>query len=164
MNLLQLLLRTSWVSVISATIAALLSGVSSTGLIALINLSLNNTKLPITSLAWAFAACCLLLLISTAASLILIAYLSQEVIFKLWLELIRRILASPLRRIEEIGSPTLLATLTEDIEAISSAAIAISNISVNVAAIVACLIYLCWLSIPVFLSMLACCWEYLAIS
>ncbi|AFZ14719.1 cyclic peptide transporter [Crinalium epipsammum PCC 9333] len=156
MNLLQLLLRTSWVSVTSAIIAALISGVSSTGLIALINLSLNNSKLPITSLAWAFAACCLLLLISTAASLIAIAYLSQQVIFKLWIDLNRRILASPLRRIEEIGSPRLLATLTEDIEAISQAAIAISNISVNVAAIVACLIYLCWLSIPVFLSMLAC--------
>ncbi|MBD1924530.1 cyclic peptide export ABC transporter [Microcoleus sp. FACHB-831] len=153
MNHYRLLLRTSWVTVTLAAIAGLLSGASSVGLIALINLSLRNAKLPADQLAWSFFGLCLVLLITTAASQILIARLSQGVIFNLRMVLTRRILACPLRHLEEIGSHRLLALLTEDVEAVSNASISVSTLCVNTAILASCLLYFSWLSLPVFFLM-----------
>src|SRR6476469_4765565 len=141
MNHYRLLLRTSWVTVTLAAIAGLLSGASSVGLIALINISLRNAKLPADQLAWSFFGLCLILLITTAASQILIARLSQGVIFNLRMVLTRRILACPLRHLEEIGSHRLLALLTEDVEAVSNASISVSTLCVNTAILASCLLY-----------------------
>jgi putative pyoverdin transport system ATP-binding/permease protein len=154
MNVIRLFIRISWISVTLAVFTGLLSGASNAGLIALINLTLSNISSPQTTMAWSFVGLCFLLLLTTTASQILLAHLSQKVIFYLRLGLNRRILACPLRRLEEIGSPKLLAALTEDVEAISTASLSISSLCVNIALLAGCLIYLSWLSTPVFLFML----------
>lgn len=154
MNIIRLLLRTSWVSVIFAVFTGLFSGASSAGLIALINLALKNTKLPTVTLAWSFVGLCCLMLLTTTASQVLVTRLAQEEIFNLRMLLNRQILACPLRHLEEIGSSRLLTTLTQDIEVISFASSSVSILFVNVALLVGCFIYLSWLSVPVFLLML----------
>jgi len=156
MKMIRLLLKNSWQTVILAAGTGLLSGVSSAGLIALINLTLRGDQYPPTLLAGTFAGLCLLLLISTAAAQILIARLAQEVIFKLRMRLSEGILACPLRHLEAIGTPQLLATLTEDIEVISIASISVATLFVNAAILLACLLYLSWLSVPVFLLIFGC--------
>ncbi|GAA6620101.1 cyclic peptide export ABC transporter [Scytonema sp. NUACC26] len=132
-------------------LTGLLSGASSTGLIAIINISLTNTELPKSVLANSFIGLCLLILLTNAPSQIFLTILAQRIVFDLRMQLTRRILACPLRRLEELGIPTLLASLTEDVEAISKASLSLSILCLNLAILLGCMLYLSWLSVKVFL-------------
>lgn len=151
MKLIRLLLRTSWLRVTLAAISGLLSGLCSAGLIALINLTLSGPNISLLILAAVFGGLCLILLVATTFSQVLLAQLAQQVIYDLRMFLNRQILDCPLRHLEEIGASPLLAALTEDVEVISNASSSISGLFVNTALLVACLIYLGYLSVPVFL-------------
>ncbi|WP_460206552.1 hypothetical protein [Scytonema sp. NUACC21] len=118
MNLIRLFLNTSWKNIVLAVFTGLLSGASTAGLIALINLTLQGTNLPNSTLAFGFLGLCVLLLIATTVSQMFISRLVEQIIYDLRLLLTRRILVCPLRQIEEIGIPRLLAALTQDIVAI----------------------------------------------
>lgn len=154
MQLFRLLLQASWSNFAWATLTGLVSGISITGLIALINLTLKGTSLPVSVLAWSFVGLCILALITTAASQMLIGRLVQGVVFDLRVRLNRQILANPLRVLEEAGAPRLLATLTDDVEAVANAAFSVSLLGVNIAMLVGCFLYLARLSVPVFLLVL----------
>ncbi len=151
MNLFRLLLRTSALFLSLAVLAGILSGGCAAGLIALINATLNQNQASTTTLVWIFAALCLVRLITNLASQILLINLSEKAILDLRMLLSRRILGSPLPQLEQIGANRLLATLTEDIRTISSAVIIIPFFCINIAIVIACLIYLGWLSTTVFL-------------
>ncbi|MGK7877550.1 MAG: ABC transporter transmembrane domain-containing protein [Xenococcaceae cyanobacterium] len=155
MKLIHLLLKNSWVTVTLAAFIGLLSGTSSAGLIAVINFTLQQLEQPPGWLAWSFAGLCMVLLVTTAASLILMTRLSQKIIFDLRVSLTQSILTCPLRHLEVIGAPRLLAALTKDVEAIANASGSVSGLCVNVALLLGCFIYLSWLSVPVFLFLLA---------
>jgi putative ATP-binding cassette transporter len=66
----------------------------------------------------------------------------------------QRILASSLRQIETIGTPALLASLSEDIESISNFVTFIPFVCINIAVVSGCLAYLSWLSGMLFLVLL----------
>lgn len=66
----------------------------------------------------------------------------------------RRILAAPLRHLEELGAHRLLATLTDDIPAITNALTFIPIFCINIVIVLGCLFYLGWLSWPVLLAVL----------
>jgi putative pyoverdin transport system ATP-binding/permease protein len=155
MKLVRLFLKHSGVAVAIAIITSLLSGVSTAGLIALINLVLEGSTIPRAILVGSFVGFALLLLITTAVSQLLIGRIAQQLVFKLRLQLSRRILACSLRQLEEIGASRLLATLTEDIETISNASFSIAVLCVNIALFVGCLVYLTWLSPLGFLPVMA---------
>lgn len=76
--------------------------------------------------------------------------LSQKVIFDTRLLLCHRILASPLRCLEELGTSRLLATLTDDVQAISDAVAFIPSLCIAGAVVIGCLFYLIYLSWIVF--------------
>lgn len=150
MSLIRLLLSTSGTSVLLAIFAGSIAGIGNAGLIALINTVLQGTNRSRSVLALCFLGLCLLVLISTAMSQIYISRVTETMIFDLRLRLTSRLLACPLRHIEEIGIPQLLAVLTQDIEAIASASLPISLLCIFVALLLGCLVYLSWLSIPLF--------------
>jgi len=150
MKLLRLLLNSSWVGVTLTAFTGLLSGASSAGLIATINLILRGTELPKSALAGGFVGLCCLLLVSSAASQALISRLALRVVLNLQLRLTRSILSCQLRRLEDIGPSRLLAALTEDVQAISAASFAVSNLCVAVAMLIGCFLYLSWLSLTLF--------------
>ncbi len=154
MKLIRLLLKSSWLGATLATFTGLLSGASSAGLIATINLMLRGTELPLSVLAWGFVGLCCLLAVSTTASQALIARLAQRVVLNLQLHLAQRILACRLCHLEAIGAPRLLATLTEDVQAISTASFAVSNLCISVALIISCFFYLSLLSPTLFCLLL----------
>ncbi len=157
MKLFHLLLRTSWMSVTLAAFTGFLSGACSAGLIALINFALKKIELrtlPTATLAWSFLALCLLLLGATVISQVLVTRLGQEIIVKMQMRLSRRILDAPLQHLEKIGSDKLLVVLTEDVDIVSAAALYVSSLFINIALLAGCLIYLSWLSVPVFLFLL----------
>ncbi len=153
MNLIHLLLQTSWITVALAALTGLLSGASSTGLIALINTSLAQES-TVAPLIWSFVGLGLVLLISNITSEVLLARLSEGTIFEMRMLLSQRILASPLQRLEALGAPRLLATLTDDIQSVATAFFSFPVLCTNLAIVVSCLIYLSWLSGPAFLFVL----------
>lgn len=156
MNLIEFLLKASWRSVLAAAIAGTLGGISSAAAIALINQSISqispaHPQAP-QGLLWGFVGLVAITLITNLISQFVLVQLAQDAIYKLRLRISGWILASPLRHLEELGANRLLATLTEDIQAISNAVFNIPALFVNAALICAALIYLGWLSIWVLLG------------
>ena len=154
MKLIRLLLKISKTNMILAAISGLISGASSVGLIATINLMLKAPDLPKIPLTYYFAGLCCLLLVSTVASQALMARLAQKAAYQLQILLTQRILSCPLPVLEEIGNPRLLATLTGDVEAISSASFIFSKLCLNISILISCFLYLSWLSLKLFFSIL----------
>ncbi len=151
MNLIRLLLRTGAFQVTLAVVAGILSGASAAGLIALLNTTLSQDQPSTGTLVWSFAGLCLIRLITNLACQVMLVRLAQSALLDLRMRLSRRILASPLRHLEQIGAPRLLAVLTEDIQAISNTVFIIPFYCINITILVGCLIYLCSLSQTVFL-------------
>jgi putative pyoverdin transport system ATP-binding/permease protein len=150
MQLLTLLLKTSGSQVWLAAITGLLSGLSTAGLIALINLSISAPDIPKQTLILGFMGLSLVLLVSMAVSQALLGRLVQATTLKLRMDLSQRILGCSLRHLEELGGSKLLATLTEDVETISMASFFMANLVVAITMLFSCLLYLGYLSLTVF--------------
>lgn len=155
MKLVSFLLRSSPVVVSIAILAGLVAGISNTGLLALINSTLSKINTSTTTLVWWFTVLCFVMLVGRSVSSLLLAYLSRWAVFDLRVKLSRQILNAPLRHLEELGAPRLLATLTDDVDSISIALTNIPLLCMHLAVIVTCLIYLAWLSLPVFFGVLS---------
>lgn len=151
MKLVAFLLRSSWRLVTLATIAGVVSGLSSAGLIALINTALPGSEASTIPLAWSFAGLCLVVLATSVLAEVLLTSLGQGSVLQLRMELSRQILAAPFRRLQEVGAPRLLVILTEDVTSIRQAFRAIPFLCIDGAIVVGCLIYLGWLSWPLLL-------------
>lgn len=133
-----------------AGLAGLLNGASTAGLIALINAALNQVESLQGVLPWGFAGLGLLLLLTHFASQVLLVRAAQQAVFQMRLVLGSRILASPLRQLEQLGNAQLLATLTDDVEAIARSFSVLPNLFNALAIVVGCLLYMAWLSVPLF--------------
>lgn len=129
----------------------LATGISSAGLVATINYTVEHLDNRPTWLPLVFASLCFVLLASATLSLASMAQLSQGTVYQLRFDLSNNILACSLKQLETLGSPKLLAALTNDVEVIANAAESISELIVNLSLIIGCLGYLCWLSPPIFL-------------
>ena len=156
MKIIRLLLKNSGKNFFLAAISSFLSGASSAGIIAVINYAIANLQNLPPWLIWLFISLCMTLWIFQFISWVLINRLSQGVIYDLRLEMTQRILNCPLQHLENLGVPKLLATLTDDITAISTASIQLSVVIVNIAVAFGIFVYLCWLSPLLFLIVFAC--------
>ena len=146
MKIIRLLLQNSGKNFILAAIASLISGASSAGIIAVVNYAISNLPDPPWWLLWIFIGLGIILWIFRFISWVMITRLSQEIIYRLRLDMTRKILDCPLQHLETVGTPKLLAALTGDINAIAGASIQLAVMSVNLAVLVGVFAYLCWLS------------------
>jgi putative pyoverdin transport system ATP-binding/permease protein len=146
MNLIWFLLRESWKNVLLAAIAGGISGSCNALLIASVNGALNNNITPNDSLFWQYLLLAFFALVFSFLSQFWLIRLSQSAVYKLRLRLSSQIIACPLRHLEELGAAKLLATLSDDIQAISSAVFSLPFFCTNIALIIGCLVYLGWLS------------------
>ncbi len=158
MNLIEFLLKASWLSVMAAAITGSISGMGSAATIALINRSISqispaHPQAP-PELLWGFIGLVAIVLTTNLISQFLLVKLAQDAIYKLRLRISGWILASPLRHLEELGASRLLTTLTEDVQSISGAVFSIPTLCVNAAIVIASLVYLGWLSIWVLMGTL----------
>jgi putative ATP-binding cassette transporter len=80
--------------------------------------------------------------------------LGQQALFELRMQLSRKILATPLRRIEELGAHRLLATLTDDIPTLTEALLNVPLMSINIAIIISSLVYMGSLSMTALMIVL----------
>ena len=155
MTLLRFLIRYSPAMVVWTSLAALLSGACNAGLIAMINSSLNRPGNPTTALVVGFAALGLGRILTNALAQITLSHFSQATTARLRQDLVRKILAVPLRQLEELGTPRLMVALTEDILEITQATLSIPIFAVNFAVLLGGAVYLAWLSLPVLIAMFA---------
>src|SRR5262245_16436429 len=102
-KLLNYLLRVSPKIVILAIVTGILAGVSNTGLLAVITRALSNSEASGPILVWSFAGLCLTMLLTRAASMIILTRLTLSSTLRLRVRMSRQILATPLRHLEEWG-------------------------------------------------------------
>ena len=153
MNLIWLLLKASWLQVAIAVLTGLVSGGTTARLIGLINKAISDgfqSSETINNLVWQFPVLVLIVIINSIISQVLLINLSQEAVYQLRLRLSRGILSSQLRHLEKLGTPRLLATLTEDVATLTNTVYAIPFICVDIAIITGCLLYLSSISSMVF--------------
>ncbi|MEM9266977.1 MAG: cyclic peptide export ABC transporter [Cyanobacteria bacterium P01_F01_bin.13] len=140
---------------ILAMLTALLSGLFSGGLITLIHRSLDAVDSPengFDQLGLVFALLIALTLISAIAANVVIAHLYRKVLLDLQSRLAKAITQAPLRKLEDIGSSSLLALFTEDIDNISDTATELVPLIINLVTSLVCCGYLLWLSWQAFLG------------
>ncbi|MGB7247704.1 MAG: ABC transporter transmembrane domain-containing protein, partial [Phormidesmis sp.] len=154
MDLIVFLVRSAWQAVSVALVTGFISGGCSAGLIALISVTVVQRATPPGGLAIAFIVLGLVALITAALSRILLVRFSQAAIFGLQMRLSRQILATELKPLEDLGLPRLLVILTEDIQAVATAAGVVPVLVINIASAAGCLIYISWLSWQVLMLVL----------
>ncbi len=146
MYLLSYLLQQAHRMMMAAVVAACLSGASSAALVGLISRQLTS-KTPITPRTIGyFVGLIITVMITDLLAKWLLTRLSAQTTYALRLRLAKRILNTPLRQLEIIGNPTLLAALGEDIRTIALALNQLPNVCIGLTIIVACSAYLTWLS------------------
>lgn len=146
MTVLKFIFRNSSGAMLFIALAGIAGGLANAGVIALIHAAMNTGGAGNLKLLYWFAGLCLLVLASNIISQILLLRVSQSVILNMRMTLSRQILKTPLRKVEEAGTPRVLQCLTGDAQAVSSAIISLPLICVNVVTVIACLLYASWLS------------------
>jgi putative ATP-binding cassette transporter len=105
----------------------------------------HSTDESLSSIIWGFVGLAIVALITSIISQIVLIRLSQDAVLQLRMHLSRQILASELSHIEQLGTSRLLATLTEDVQAVTDAVRLIPFLCIDVATVAGSLIYITWL-------------------
>jgi len=122
----------------------ILSGLASVGIVMLINRALVRGIDAF--VVWTFAALCIVLPLTRYLSQMTLVRLAQQTLLDLRLRICRRVLAAPLRVLEEIGAPRVLAILTEDVNAVREISTLIPLLTMHVTTVVGCLAFMAWIS------------------
>jgi putative pyoverdin transport system ATP-binding/permease protein len=147
MNLIYFLLSSSWRMVAIAIATGFLSGGSSASLIALISTAASRSPSDrLTTIAWGFVGLALVALITSVISQVMLIRLSQYAVFQLRMRLSHQILSSGLSHLEQMGSPRLMATLTEDVQTVAHTVHQLPYLCIDIAIVAGCLLYITWLS------------------
>jgi putative pyoverdin transport system ATP-binding/permease protein len=153
MNAIAILLKESGARVVIATIAGLISGACSAGAISLISRGASGegtATIQPSSLMVEFIVLALAALISGLVAQFLLSALSQSAIYNFRLKLSQSILSAPLSRLEQLGTGSLLATLTGDVATLSNTIVIVPFLCIDLAIVLGCLIYLAIVSGIVF--------------
>ena len=126
-----------------AIVTGLLSGSSTAALIALISNAVGrNPTASVASIAWEFVGLALVALITSIISQVVLIRLCQDAVWQLRMRLSRQILASELNHLEQLGTPRLLATLTEDVQSVTTAVAVVPFLCIDFAIVAGCLVYI----------------------
>ena len=146
MKLYRLLLRNSKGIVILATVLGLASGAASTLIVAMVASALAHPSQVDTQFFLRFAGALVLVIATYLSSRLALIRLTEQSYFEVQVYLARQILSAPYRRLEEIGAPALLASLSQDVGAVSMFLYMVPNLALHGAIIATCIAYLMWLS------------------
>ncbi|MDA0573815.1 cyclic peptide export ABC transporter [Burkholderia gladioli] len=153
MNILRYLYRQSPRGFAVATLASLAGGLASTGMVAAVSGSVTTDGRRLALHGLAFLALCALSLAARSWSEIVVLDVAQSITQRLRLSLSRKLLATPLEKLQRLGKSDLLVILTHDIDTFSQASRLLPAILGDAVIIAACLGYLAWQSWPVFAIM-----------
>jgi putative pyoverdin transport system ATP-binding/permease protein len=149
MQLIRFLFSISWARIVAVFAAGLVSGVANTYLLSLIS-GVVSPEAHHGASVQRFAVTAFVALFSSLLSQVLLIRLTQEAIYQLRAQLSSGVISAPLEHLERLGVHRLLATLTEDVRALSQAVTAIPNVCVDVVTIAGCFVFLAVVSGPIF--------------
>lgn len=152
MKVISVLLSYSRRTIILAVFGGIVTGGCNAAMLAIIHGALTAGRAASPKLMWGFIAIWIILPISRIASQITLSHVVHTASYDLRMHLSRQILGAPLRQLEEVGPHRLLATLNDDVTAISSALANIPTLIMNSTVLLVGLIYLGWLSWPVLIG------------
>jgi putative pyoverdin transport system ATP-binding/permease protein len=156
MKFLTFVSKYSRAIVVLAIVAGSISGVCKALMIALVNHVLNpHDPADNRLLLLGFLGLCLVEPSTRFVAQGLLTHLGQKAIFDLRMRLTRQLLATPLRRLEEMGGPRIMAVLTDDVSAISATLIGVPILCMQIAVVIGSLAYMAWLSPKTFFVVLA---------
>jgi putative ATP-binding cassette transporter len=145
-KLIAFFMKYSRTLVLLSIATGILAGASSAILMMLINARLAATLGVSVSSVRSFIVLAALLLIATTTSGFISNLLAQSTSAQLRMYLCRKVLSSPLRRIEEAGPHNVMAALTQDITTIIGALLRVPGFFINSAIVIGGMLYLGWLS------------------
>jgi putative pyoverdin transport system ATP-binding/permease protein len=154
-SLLKFLLRSCKGMMALTVFMALLSGACNAGLIALINKAVNQFGSSARLWIAVFGVLLVGKLVTNFLSQYWLIQFFQKSIAELRQTLVSKILAVPLRQLEELGGSRLLAALTDDVNNITLALFSFPMLSVNLAILLGGAVYLAWLSPSLLLTLIA---------
>jgi len=144
-SLFRYLIRHSRQLLLLAIFLGSLSGLASAGLVVLINRGIH-TPAAIGGLGLAFLGLCALLLLAKLGADLSLLRLTQDALYQLRQDLGRKLLATPLKKLQSLGKHRLLVILTDDINTFTNAFEWVPILFINSVVVAACLGYLAWLS------------------
>ncbi len=130
----------------------LAAGLANASLIGLVQNYLAVGSANVVRAEWIFVGLCVLVPLTKIGAQLLFWSLVQKTVARFLLNMCRQIVATPLRRLEEIGTDRLLASLTDDISAITGGLAALPTVCINSAFVIGCLARLSQLSWPASLA------------
>lgn len=148
------LIKCSQKNIVLAVITGIVSGLGSAALIGLINTELHATSSDFRLTIFHFAGLAVLVIFTQIFSTIAIMRAGQTAARNLRMELSRRIINAPLRLLQQLGAPRLLANLTDDVAVLIESFQLIPQMCINISWVLGCLIYLSWLSWQLFMIVL----------
>ena len=146
MDIVFHLIGRSRINIVLAVITGIVSGLGSAALIGLINTELHATTSDFKLTILLFAGVMVLVMLSQIVSTIVIMRAGQTAARDLRMELSHRIIRAPLRLLQQLGAPRLMANLTEDVTVLVESFQLIPQMCINISWVSGCLIYLGWLS------------------
>ncbi|MGH9592074.1 MAG: ABC transporter transmembrane domain-containing protein, partial [Bryobacteraceae bacterium] len=149
MKVFWMLFRANSRKAFAVMLLGLLSGVASTALIAVASKAVLASSGPSYThriLAMAFLAAVVVKVGASLASDLVLGRSMQGVILQMCRSLCWKVSATPLRKLEEIGGPRVMACLTDDIAVLSDAIQKIPALVVDLMMLTGCTIYLAWIS------------------
>lgn len=145
MSMLAYLFRHSWRAMVAVTIGAIVAGLASTALVAVIGRALvgqSDTGL----LGLVFVAACIVYIVAKSLSEVGLLKVTQRTVLRLRLLLSRNLLATPQRDLQRIGRDELMLIMTRDVDTFSFAFQTIPRGLSNIVIVIAGLAYIAWLS------------------
>lgn len=150
MNLIRYLFRESSNRMVVATLGAVLAGVSGASVAKVISDQLGAAGGPTAARAALFFGVCLSYFVFKSVSEIALVHVVQAIILRLRVDLSRKMLATPIQRLQALGKAELMAILTNDITAFVQAFQMLPLAFGNTVIIVVCFLYMAWLSWQLF--------------
>jgi putative pyoverdin transport system ATP-binding/permease protein len=154
MRLLGILFRRSPRDLLVLSALGVIGGASTAAMLAVIDRAVTAGK-PGPALLAGFVLVAILKIASGIGSNLMLVRLAQETCLSLAGELSLQVLRSPFRQLESLGTGRILATLTDDVALLAAAILTIPSITVQLAVLTGCAVYLVWLSPFAFLAILA---------
>lgn len=133
--------------------AAVGSGVANTLLVAMVNRVINAER-PGMTLLFTFLGICVAFPLLRFVGDILLARLTALATTHLRMTLAGRILAVPLRRLEELGPARVNVTLLDDLPTVIGSMTLIPQLTLNITVVLGCLVYMGYLSWQMLLGVL----------
>ncbi|QNM96582.1 cyclic peptide export ABC transporter [Chitinimonas koreensis] len=151
MKVIHHLIRQSWPLMLLAALAGLVNGASGASLAKTIGDGVSAQGAA-AGLGGRFAWLCAAFFATKLLSELVLIHLTQDAVHRLRVALSRKLLATPVRKLQALGHAELLAIMTNDINLLVQAFQMLPQVFGNLAVVAGCMAWMAWLSWPLALA------------